>query len=154
MNKRILSSLHITALAVFCIIFASCAHVTLIAPYDERIEKGITELQKDTTAFFVKIERQGGSNIEDYNKHTEFYDKAKVTVRSLMIRAGATSQNEITKQQIQILMEKYDTLENQHKTTGLTPHTIKPLETSFDVIFRTILTLEVAKNNSKNKKGE
>jgi hypothetical protein len=153
-KKGIVSNLSIAALTILCLVLASCAHISLIAPYDERIEKGITELQKETTAFFVKVERQGGSNKDDYSKHTEFYDKSKVATKSLMIRAGATAQNKRTEQQIKLLMEKYDKLENQHKTEGLTSYTVAPLESSFDDIFRAILTLEVAKKDLKEKKGE
>ena len=38
-----------------------CGPVTLIAPYDQRIDEGVTNLQKSTAEFFTKIERQGGS---------------------------------------------------------------------------------------------
>ena len=147
MKRKIVSKLHL--LTLVCMILASCAHVTLIASHDERIEKGITELQKETTTFFVNIERQGGSSKEDYSKYTDFYDKAKVATKSLFIRAGATAQNKLTEQQIKLLMEKYAKLEEQHKTTGLTPYTLAPLESSFDDIFRAILTLEVAKKDLK-----
>ena len=150
MKKGILLNLRVvTALTILCMILASCAHVTLIAPYDERIEKGITELQKNTTAFFVKIERHGGSDKEDYKHYIQFYDDSKVAVKSLLIRAGATAQNEKTESQIKALMEKYDSLENQHRTVGLTSYTIPITETSFDVIFRAILTLEIAKKDLK-----
>ena len=75
-------------------LIASCTHIQLIAPYDERIENGVTELQKNTTEFFVAIERNGGSDIADYNNHTKFYDDSKVSAISILIRAGATAKNE------------------------------------------------------------
>jgi hypothetical protein len=72
-----------------------------------------------------------------------------------MIRAGATAQNKLTEGQISLLIEKYKSLEEQHKTKGLTPYIITPLESSFDQIFRSILTLEVAKKEiSKKKEGD
>ena len=149
MKKGQLANLQVCALAILCMLLGSCAHITLIAPYDERIEKGITELQKNTTTFFVKIERQGGSDKDDYKNYLDFYDKSKVATKSLLIRAGATARNEKTEGQIKALTEKYDSLENQHRTVGLTPYTIPITETSFDVIFRAILTLEVAKKDLK-----
>ena len=150
MKRRILSNLRVvSALMILCLILASCAHVTLIAPYDERIDKGISELQKNTTAFFVKIERQGGSDKEDYKHYIQFYDDSKVAVKSLLIRAGATAQNEKTEGQVKALMDKYNSLENQHMTVGLTSYTIPITETSFDLIFRAILALEVAKKDLK-----
>ena len=156
MKIRKLSNSCVAVLATLSIlILTSCASIQLIAPYDERIENGITELQKNTTAFFVKIERQRGSDNNDYTNHIEFYDNSKVAMKSLLIRAGATAQNEKTEDQILLLMEKYESLEKQHKTTGLTPYTIPSLEASFDQIFRAILTLEVAKKElNEEREGE
>jgi len=150
--KRLLRFNVMSFLVLLVLTIASCAHVQLMAPYDERIEKGVTELQKNTTEFFVKIERKGGSDKVDYNNHTSFYDDSKVSTKSLLIRAGATAQNEKTQGQVILLMEKYRSLEKQHKTLGLTPYTIPSLESSFDQIFRAILTLEVAKKELIEKK--
>jgi hypothetical protein len=155
MKLRELQRLGFVAFLILLLLaVVSCVHVQLIAPYDERIEKGVTELQKNTTEFFVKIERKGGSNKNDYNNYIKFYDDSKVSTKSLLIRAGAIAQNEKTEQQIKLLMDKYKSLEEQHKTIGLTPYIIPPLESSFDQIFRAILTLEVAKKELTEKKGE
>jgi hypothetical protein len=154
-SRELLRSTGLAFLDLCVLTIASCVHVQLIAPYDERIEKGVTELQKDTTEFFVKIERNGGSDKVDYKNHTKFYDDSKVSTKGLLIRAEATAQNEKTQGQIILLMEKYKSLEEQHKTVGLTLHTILSLESSFDQIFRAILTLEVAKKElTEKKKGE
>ncbi len=142
-------------LTSFLLTIAACAHIQLTAPYDERIDKGVTELQKNTTEFFVGIERKGGSDKIDYKNYFKFYDDSKVSTKSLLIRAGAIAQNKQTEGQLTLLMAKYKLLEEQHKTIGLTPYTIAPLESSFDQIFRTILTLEVAKKDpGEKKKGE
>jgi len=153
MKARRLSNPHLALFVIlFIVILASCASVQLIAPYDERIEKGITELQRNTTTFFVKVERQGGSDINDYKNHIEFYDHSKVATKSLFIRAGATAQNKKTEEQILLLMQKFELLEKQHKNSGLTPNTIPTLESSFDQLFRSVLTLEVAKKEPNGKK--
>lgn len=145
--------LNVTAFSVFFVlILAACAPIQLIAPYDERIDNGVTELQKSTTTFFVKIERQKGSDKNDYQNHVKFYDESKVSTKSLLIRAGATAQNEKTEGQIDLLMQKYNKLEEQHKKFGLKIDTIPTLESSFNQIFRSILTLEVAKKELKEKK--
>ena len=68
---------------------------------------------------------------------------------------GALTKNKKTEKQILLLIQKFELLEKQHKTTGLTPYTIPTLESSFDQIFRSILTLEVAKKElNGKKKGE
>ena len=41
-----------------------CGSVTVIAPYDQKIDDGVTNLQKSTAEFFTKIERQGGSDVK------------------------------------------------------------------------------------------
>jgi hypothetical protein len=135
----------VVLVAAFLVTLASCAPVRLIAPYDERIEKGVTALQKDTTAFFTKIDRQGGSDQNDYKNHVAFYDKSRVGTKSLLIRAGAVPKNEQTEKQLEALMEKYRSMEEQHKTQGLSQSVIPSLESSFDQAFRAILTLEIAK---------
>ena len=146
--------LNVTAFSVFFVlILAACGPIQLIAPYDERIDNGVTELQKSTTTFFVQIERQKGSDKNDYQNHVKFYDESKVSTKSLLIRAGATAQNEKTEGQIDLLMQKYNKLEEQHKKFGLKIDTIPTLESSFNQIFRSILTLEVAKKELK-KKGD
>ncbi len=145
--------LNVTAFSVFFVLtLAACAPIQLIAPYDERIENGVTELQKSTTAFFVKIERQKGSDKNDYQNHVKFYDESKVSTKSLLIRASATAQNKKTEGQIDLLMQKYNKLEEQHEKSGLKINTIPTLESSFNQIFRSILTLEVAKKELKEKK--
>jgi len=146
-----MKTMHLRTLRYFVLIIllglpiAACTHIQLIAPYDERIEKGITELQKNTTEFFVEIERKDGSDTEDYKNYIEFYDDTKVATRSLLIRAGAVAYNETTEAQIKKLMDKYKKLEKQHTEVGLSAHTVPLLEASFDQCFRAILILEVAK---------
>lgn len=156
MKSRQLRKFGVLVLLIFFVLtIAACAHIQLIAPYDERIDKGITELQKNTTEFFVGVERKGSSDKNDYKNYVKFYDDSKVASKSLLIRAGAIAQNKKTEQQIKILIEKYKTLEEQHKTIGLSSQTIPPLESSFDQIFHAILTLEVAKKEpTDKKKGE
>src|SRR4029077_16767973 len=60
-----------------------CGPVTLIEPYDQKIDDVVTNLQKSTAEFFTKMERQGGSKPEDYKNYTKCYDDAKVTLSGL-----------------------------------------------------------------------
>ena len=63
-----------------------CGSVTVIAPYDQKIDDGVTNLQKSTAEFFTKIERQGGSNREDYKNHTKFYDAVAPAQNSATVK--------------------------------------------------------------------
>src|SRR5262245_63401043 len=91
-----------------------CGPVTLIAPYDQKIDDGVTNLQKSTAEFFTKIERQGGSKPEDYNNYTKFYDGAKVTLSGLSVRASAFTNNKLTTEQLAVLSEQFRDLEQTH----------------------------------------
>ena len=122
-----------------------CGPVTLIAPYDQRIDEGVTNLQKSTAEFFTKIERQGGSNREDYKNHTKFYDDAKVTLSGLSVRANAFTNNKLTTEQLEVLSEQFRLLEETHMKIGVSKAAVPEYEKAFNRTFTAILTLEIAK---------
>ena len=122
-----------------------CGPVTLIAPYDQKIDDGVTNLQKSTAEFFTKIERQGGSNREDYKNHTKFYDDAKVTLSGLSVRANAFTNNNLTTEQLVVLNEQFSDLEQTHMKIGISKEAVPEYEKAFNRTFTAILTLEIAK---------
>jgi hypothetical protein len=122
-----------------------CGSVTLIAPYDQRIDDGVTNLQKSTAEFFTKIERQGGSNREDYKNYTKFYDDAKVTLSGLSVRASAFANNNLTTEQLVVLSEQFRDLEQTHMKIGVSREAVPEYEKAFNRTFTAILTLEIAK---------
>ena len=77
----------IIAISFFLVIGMIGCSIQLIAPYDQKIDDGITNLQKMTAEFLTKIDRQGGSTPEDYKNHTKFYDDARVALSSILVRA-------------------------------------------------------------------
>ena len=122
-----------------------CGPVTLIAPYYQKIDDGVTNLQKSTAEFFTKIERQGGSNREDYKNHTKFYDDAKVTLSGLSVRANAFTNNNLTTAQLVVLNEQFSDLEQTHMKIGISKEAVPEYEKAFNRTFTAILTLEIAK---------
>lgn len=122
-----------------------CGPVTLIAPYDQKIDDGVTNLQKSTAEFFTKIERQGGSNREDYKNHTKFYDDAKVTLSGLSVRANAFTNNNLTTAQLVVLNEQFSDLEQTHMKIGISKEAVPEYEKALNRTFTAILTLEIAK---------
>jgi hypothetical protein len=122
-----------------------CGQVTLIAPYDQTIDDGVTNLQKSTAEFFTKVERQGGSKPEDYNDYTKFYDDAKVTLSGLSVRASAFTNNKLTTEQLVVLSEQFRNLEQTHMKIGISRAAVPEYENAFNRTFTAILTLEIAK---------
>jgi hypothetical protein len=119
----------------------------LIAPYDQKIDDGITNLQKATADFFTTIERQGGSKPQDYKDHAKFYDGTKVTLSGLIVRANAIGQNTLTAKELDNLSKQYQGLEVQDKTFGIKQAEIPQLESAYNRAFTALLTLEVAKKS-------
>ena len=122
-----------------------CGPVTLIAPYDQKIDNDVTNLQKSTAEFFTKIERQGGSNPEDYKNYTKFYDDAKVALSGLSVRANAFTNNKFTIEQLVILSEQFRNLEQSHMKIGISRAAVPEYENAFNRTYTAILTLEIAK---------
>jgi len=125
--------------------FLGCSSIQLIAPFDQKIDDGVTALQKATADFFTSIERQGGSKPEDYKNHATFYDDTKVALSGLIVRAKAISQNSLTAKELDNLSTQYRTLEMQDQQFGINQALIPQLESAYDRSFTALLTLEVAK---------
>ncbi len=130
-----------------------CGSIRLIAPYDQKTDDAVTNLQKSTAEFFTRIERQGGSSAQDYKNQTKFYDDARVALSGILVRARALSRNEQTVKQLEILQQQYQQLEEQHKTIGISQAVIPQLESAFNRTFTAILTLEVGKREAKTEEA-
>ncbi|MGA3085583.1 MAG: hypothetical protein ABSE95_12445 [Thermodesulfobacteriota bacterium] len=123
--------------------------IRLIAPYDQRIDDGVTGLQKTTAEFFASVERQGGTKPEDFKDHTKFYDDSRVSVSGLIVRADALANNDFTVKELKILHQQFQNLEKLDQKNGIPAAAVPQLEEAFDRTFTAILTLEVAKKEPK-----
>lgn len=137
------------------VLFATigCLSVRLMAEYDRRIDDGITELQKKTEGFLIKMERTAETSEGAYTKYIDFYDGVKVDLSALKVRADAIALNDLTSQQVGLLQDSFRKLEEQHKK-GLKAVMIESIRQSFHTQFTTILKLEVAKkrNSAEGKR--
>ena len=125
-------------------VILGCLSVRLMAEYDRKIDDGITELQRKTEAFLVKMERMAKTPEGVYTKHIGFYDEVKVDLSALKVRADAIALNDLTSQQIGLLQDSFKKLEEQHKK-GLKAVMIESIRQSLNTQFTAILKLEVAK---------
>lgn len=142
----------ISLLLVF--LMSGCVTVRLVGDYDEQIDKGVTALQKDTESLLVALEASAkGPNdkVEAYDKHKDFYSKAKVAISGLRVRADATERNSLTVQMLDKLQENIDRLESaDNSTEGIKKEEIeKSFRPGLNTQFTAILTFELAK-----KRGE
>ena len=82
------------------LLLSACVTVKLVADYDEQIDKGVTQLQKEVETFLVKLEGTA-KNLNDMvqvydEKHAQFYADARVAISGLRVRADATERNSLT----------------------------------------------------------
>jgi hypothetical protein len=152
MRRQRIQALHRALLAastVLALHLAGCSPVSLIAPYDPKIDDGVTALQQMTAQFFIHIDRQEGSTPQEYPTHRIFYDAARLAISGLLLRASAVPTNTLTTQQFEILRQQFQHLEQEDQRSGI-PHAAVPqFEAAFNRTFRAILTLEAAKKDPK-----
>ena len=124
--------------------------IRLIADYDQKIDDGVTALQKKTEAFLIKLERTCQKPEGEYSNHISFYDEAKVELSALQVRADAIALNKLTSEQLEALRNSYDKMEEQHKL-GFTPIVVAKTRDILNTHFTAILKLEVGKKRELKK---
>lgn len=151
-------------LSAYLLIIAGCAHVRLLAEYDENIDQGITTLQKKTEDFLSRLEKKvakievlkdGSEEKERLKKeialvnHEEFYREFRVDLRVLRSRAESYSGNDLTVQQLNALEEILKNQEIIHGNGFQTIGDISTMRKAFTRGFKGILKLEIAKKRGK-----
>ncbi len=124
--------------------------IRLIADYDQKIDDGVTALQKKTEAFLIKLERTCQKPEGEYSNHTSFYDEAKVELSALRVRADAIALNELTSVELKDLKDSFEKMEEQHKL-GFTPIVVAETRKILNSHFTAILKLEVGKKRELKK---
>ncbi|HDY7896818.1 hypothetical protein ACEUKD_08400 [Vibrio diabolicus] len=130
------------------VILTGCT-ITIVSAYDEVTDKSVTQLQRDVESFFVGIESKSGLPECTYESNKGFYEKAKVDISAIEVRARAVPNNDITIKQIELLNDSLKKLETLHKIRCFDEDTVAPLRSSFNSSFTSILKFELAK-----KRGE
>ncbi len=147
-----------TLITVVCLlsifVATGCVSVKLVGDYDKQIDEGVTSLQKDTESLLVALEasaKNDDDRVEEYEKHKEFYSKAKVQISSLRVRADAVERNSFTVRMLDKLRKNIERFEAAHKSSeGIKKAEIHELfRPGFNTQFTAILTFELAK-----KRGE
>jgi low affinity Fe/Cu permease len=118
--------------------------IRLIADYDQKIDDGVTALQKKTEAFLIKLERTCQTPEGVYSNHISFYDEAKVELSALQVRTDAIALNKLTSEQLERLRDSFEKMEAQHKV-GFTPIVVAETRNILNYQFTKILELEMHK---------
>ena len=141
------------ALLVAGAAFGLSACVTLVAPYDQKIDDMATGLQREIS---LEVETLSSQDKPDclYPGHVAFYRNARVDVSALAVRAAAHDMNSQTIQQIEALRTALDDLEkiHQHDTQQnrcIRADALSPIRRAFDQITVAIVRLEIAKKRGK-----
>src|SRR5262245_10245375 len=133
---------------------AGCVAVHLIADYDAKLDAGVTDLQRKTETFLVKLERAGTKPEGKYEANVAFYDEVKVDLSALQVRADSVALNRQTSEQLTLLRNSFDQMEKFHKDQGtLSPLIIAETRKQMNFQFTAILTLEVAKKDRLSSKN-
>lgn len=126
------------------LVLSSCT-VQLVGPYDETTVKEVTDLHRKVETLLVKLERTAGKPEGKYEGHEATYDTLRVGLRSLRLRVESLQRKENTAGQIDLLSKSLDSLEKLHKIGFKDPEEIAPLRTNFEVLFKSILVVEMGK---------
>lgn len=132
---------------------ALSACVTLVAPYDQKIDDMATGLQREISTEIETLSTQDKPDCL-YPNHVAFYRNVRVDISALAVRAAAHDMNSQTIQQIEALRTALDDLEkiHQHDTQQnrcIRPDTFFPIRRAFDQITIAIVRLEIAKKRGQ-----
>lgn len=124
------------------LLMAGCS-VMFVTPYDEILDKQVTDLQLKTEQFFAKVEGSGAS----YEASKPFYQDAKAAVRVMRARAEASGEekNKGEISEINLLEEKFGQLEVYHRAGSIRGKGGQAVHESIAVNFRALLRIELAK---------
>ena len=114
--------------------------VKLVGEYDEITDKAVTDLNKKTASFFVKLKSSSEADAS-YEANKKFYDDAQGDVAALILRAKVTEEglkrNPLTRN-FEDLQKQYEDLAVLHKTSP-NQKMIKSAEEAFEQSFRAIV---------------
>ena len=129
-----------------------CSTIKLVGDYDEQIDKGATQFQKDVETFLVKLEataEKPADKVESYDKNKKFYEDSKVALSGLRVRADSMERNSITVKMLDRLSSSISRLEGMHREGLAKAEIDQSIRGALNSQFTAILTFELAK-----KRGE
>jgi hypothetical protein len=128
---------------VALLLLAGCVH--FVADYDEQIDRGISQVLSEFEAVFTRLDRADGAEGALYPNYVKDYDGIRTELRGLRSRAAAHAKNDLTIQQIDLLLDTLDKMEALQKLGPLSSDQLAVLRRSVETSCTAILKLELAK---------
>jgi hypothetical protein len=130
------------AAVFFAFVISGCA-VMFVAPYDEQVDKQLTELHQKTRVFLAKMNSTRGT----YADNKGFYQEAHADVAVLMSRAKlyGAEKNKGTLDNLQRLDAAFNDLEEGHQAGPLRG---SAWANTMDIHFEALLQIELHKKFS------
>jgi len=151
MRRLFNAQFHRSALAFIAISLSSC--VTLMAPYDEKIDEMTTSLQRKIS---TELESLSAAQSPDclYPNHASFYREVRVDLSALEVRAEAHQLNDLTIGQIRELRGALDDLDKLHQHASAASRCMQAnefpdLQRGINQITTAIVKLELAKKRGQ-----
>ena len=123
---------------------SGCA-VHFIAPYDEILDKSMTQVQQDSELFFSQLQDAQGSDKGTYDSTKDFYLRTEATLHTLLTRAQSVPKSERVADQIATIEKTIERIQgmHQHDKVLSLPNLIGD-RTTLESEFRSFFTLELA----------
>lgn len=149
--------------AVLTIWLTACMPIKLVSDYDEKMDQGVTEVQKKVEAILTKIDGSKGNPSSTYKASD--YSAINEDLNVLITRAASSEKNELTSKQLHTLgfsllqsppippaglnvpqIKEGQSLQQRHQlATPFSTDDIRDLRALLGVSFRAILKFELAK---------
>ena len=126
--------------------------VRYVAEYDPRIEETSIVLQREMDSFLTSLEIAELEEDRSYDARREFYANYAVDLRSLRVRAAAQPLNDITIQQLDLMVSSLETLRTLHEEQGeLSDAALGVNRELFNTAWGAILAWESQKKRGKSE---
>ena len=123
---------------------AGCA-VHFIAPYDETLDKTMTQVQQDSELFFTKLQDANGSEAASYDTTKDFYLRTDATLHTLLTRAQSVPKSERVADQIATIEKTVERIQAMHqRDKTLSVSNLTGDKAALESEFRSFFTLELA----------
>ena len=133
----------LTTAVLFSVLLTACT-VTFISPYDETLDRQITELQEDIFTFLNGLESSPAEH--DFQSSHAFYDKISARLEAMRTRAEAIPKNELTVDQLKQIEQNIDNLRRLHRLGFTNPEReLQPVREALNSQFLAIIKLNRAK---------
>jgi hypothetical protein len=130
-------------LGVLLFFIFSCQTVRLISAYDEITDKAVMAFQEKVSKFFIKIDRNLGTENAAYKKNKSFYEDAAVDLNTLEIRTDAINNNQLVQKQVAALQQMMQDLEKLHQLGFNSREELVPLRNGFNSAFTALTKLQL-----------